>query len=323
VSETAADGLSTAEPHRTHQFWRLGRTGAREWWRSLIVIISIVAGAEFVARAVFWAADRISVDALDSTSVGYFLWIGYSAEDRLIGLAAILLASAGLLPIILVLVRWIHRRPLRTLINAQRLPRVGLAFVSLIIAIGAIALAYGVVGYLTPDSFYKTQDAPSIWPYVPLVAVLLPLQVLVEELFFRGYLLQSVGLVSRLVGVRVGVTAALFALLHVWNIEVEKAGMFGLVHYAVFGIYLAILAEWHNGIESAFGFHLGINLFVLFGVMPSASTIRAPAQYLFLHFSGWEGLLFFPVVCCAHAAMVALLPRGRRSIGRGQSNAAT
>ena len=90
--------------------------------------------------------------------------------------------------------------------------------------------------------------------------VLIPIQTTVEELIFRGYLIQGFGLLFKNRWLPLLVTSVLFGLLHIWNPEIEKLGINLLWYYIGTGIFLGIITLMDEGVELALGFHAANNL---------------------------------------------------------------
>jgi hypothetical protein len=94
-----------------------------------------------------------------------------------------------------------------------------------------------------------------------IAVILVPLQTSFEEYFFRGYLMQGIGLLAKNKWVPLFVTSVIFGLLHIANPEIEKLGYILLVYYISTGLLFGIMTLMDDGLELALGFHLANNLF--------------------------------------------------------------
>ena len=90
---------------------------------------------------------------------------------------------------------------------------------------------------------------------------MMPLQTGFEEVFFRAYLMQAVGLTVRNAWLPLVFTSVTFGLMHLANPEVEKLGYMLLIYYIGTGFFLGITTLMDDGIELALGFHTANNLF--------------------------------------------------------------
>jgi membrane protease YdiL (CAAX protease family) len=94
-----------------------------------------------------------------------------------------------------------------------------------------------------------------------LVGILLiPLQTSFEEYFFRGYLMQGLGIATKNRLFPLIFTSVVFGLLHIANPEVGKLGYGILVYYIGTGFFLGIITLMDEGLELALGFHAANNL---------------------------------------------------------------
>lgn len=97
--------------------------------------------------------------------------------------------------------------------------------------------------------------------YLVVIAVLLvPLQTSFEEYFFRGYLMQGIGIFAKNRWVPLVVTSVVFGLMHIANPEVEKLGYGIMIYYIGTGFFLGIITLMDQGMELALGFHAANNL---------------------------------------------------------------
>ena len=104
--------------------------------------------------------------------------------------------------------------------------------------------------------------------------------------------------------VRGAVPALLFVLVHWENQEISQGGVGAVMIYLVLGLYLSLLAIRGNGLETAFGFHLGVNFHALLLVTTDAATLETPA---ILRTSDPDFLLYVPVlviICAVHYWLV-------------------
>ena len=89
---------------------------------------------------------------------------------------------------------------------------------------------------------------------------MIPVQSILEELVFRGYLMQgfSVFFESRVLSLLT--TSIIFGLLHILNPEIQKIGYGLLIYYVGTGLFFGIVTLMDEGIELSSGFHVSNNL---------------------------------------------------------------
>jgi membrane protease YdiL (CAAX protease family) len=102
-----------------------------------------------------------------------------------------------------------------------------------------------------------------LYPFLILFlisVVLIPIQTSMEELLFRGYLMQGFYNLSQNKWFPLVMTSLLFGLLHIANPEIEKLGYSILIYYIGTGFFLGIITLMDEGTELALGFHAANNL---------------------------------------------------------------
>jgi hypothetical protein len=199
----------------------------------------------------------------------------------------------------------VHRRPWRSFVVPEpfrwRLFGIAFAAFAILLLAGTAAAHLSGAERLTP-----TMDGVRFLAFLPLALVLVPLQVLAEEVLFRGYLLQVVGRVTRRFLVRLIVPAIVFAALHLGNPEALYDAVWGPALFLALSLYLGLLTLTQDGLEGPIAVHLANNWIALFVVGTAASDFPTPTL--------WNApvpdmrLAFFVLVgaCAAHYAILCL-----------------
>ncbi len=117
-----------------------------------------------------------------------------------------------------------------------------------------------IVYFLSPESFVVNFDPVKFLPFLVLAILLIPLQTSFEEYFFRGYLMQGIGVLTKSRLIPLLFTSVSFGLMHIANPEVGKLGMIIMVYYIGTGFFLGIITLMDEGLELALGFHAANNL---------------------------------------------------------------
>lgn len=246
-----------------HNYFNLARLGKNEWWRYLLsfcLIIICWLGFSvflFVFYYVFSLLGNNPAAGLDTNST---LNIG---SNPLVDLTLGLLSFIPLLLSLLAAVKFIHRRPVISLITP--LMRIDWKRISLgILVIWLLVLASCIVeSVLFPGRYQFTFDAGEYIKFAPLIILFVPIQAATEELLFRGYLTQSLTLLFKRPWIAIVISSALFMSLHFANPEVAVNVVLTLAYYFAVGIFMAMIALKDNRLELALGCHIGINTFVL------------------------------------------------------------
>jgi membrane protease YdiL (CAAX protease family) len=158
-------------------------------------------------------------------------------------------------------VRWIHHRPLITLIDPAGRMDWGRALQGFALWLGLSAAVSLAEALLYPGRYLFTFDPARFLLFLPFVLVLTPVQTSAEELFFRGYLIQAGGLISRNPAFLIFLSGFLFALPHAANPEVASSFVLVMLYYFGFGAFMAWLTLRDNRLELALGVHAANNLF--------------------------------------------------------------
>lgn len=125
-------------------------------------------------------------------------------------------------------------------------------------SITAVVILVPIV--FSPEDF-QWNFQPDKFLVLTLIAVLLvPLQTSFEEYFFRGHMMQGIGILSRSRAVAWVLTSLVFGLMHLANPEVDKVGLGIMFYYVGTGLFLGLITLLDDGLELALGFHAANNI---------------------------------------------------------------
>ncbi|MFF8974516.1 CPBP family intramembrane glutamic endopeptidase [Streptomyces sp. NPDC014995] len=276
-----------SDPHRPEPlaYHRLARVSARHrWWRPVL-------GTLFVAVAYVLVVGLLDVllYALGSARGYPEAPEGTVEFGPVSGTAVDLLMLAVAIPVVLLAVRWIGRRPAGTVSSVTGGLRWRLLGWYVLVALPVLALTTGVMFLLPGDD-----GPPSRWagwetfaPALAVLVVLVPLQSAAEEYVFRGWLTQAVGGFLRSPWWAIVPQAVLFAAAHGWGTP------WGFADLVVFGGVAGWLTVRTGGLEAAIGLHAVNNLFafglsaaVVDGLRSDDTAADAPWQYVVLDVAG-------------------------------------
>lgn len=253
-------------------------SGLNAWWRYLVALFIIL---------LFW---------LGIGSLPTLLLIGWIYFQRIATGSAAALATFDDLPMLptfiatmlsfvfllvglYLAVRLVHNRKFKTLITPKAKIswlRVGQGFGFWFLLVLGVSLLESV---LNPGR-YQLDFQIGNWVLFAILGVLfIPIQTSAEELLFRGYLVQALGLKIRNTWVLSLASGILFGVLHLGNPEASSNIWLMTAYYVIFGIFLALITLWDGSLELVLGLHAANNLFsALFVTYPDAA-LRTPALF--------------------------------------------
>lgn len=213
--------------------------------------------------------------------------------------------------------RFLHHRPFHSILRPDGRIRWGYLFLSGGLWLAISAAGDLVLSRLLPNTYHFSFHPAAFWPYLVAVILFIPVQVLAEEAYFRGYLTQGVGLAF---GPLAGwlIPAFLFGLLHSYNPEVGAYGfLFTLPIYIGFGLILGWITLRTAGLEMALGLHLANNLYGTIFVSASVSALGGPSLFK-QDYNAPTGLVVFLISAFIYLVLLAWI--GRRKFLPGGGN---
>lgn len=206
-----------------------------------------------------------------------------------------------------VVMRWVHRRPFRTLVTPE--PRVSWSrmatgwavFFALIVIMQALEFI------IYPDRLQWSFDLNRWLVFLPFILIFTPLQTTAEELLFRGYWLQGTGRLTKNILILCVVNGILFALPHMLNPEVlnnPNATAILFANYMIIGAAFALYTLRDQRLELAIGAHMANNLFAALVVTYADSALPTPAIIRNPVLDPYLGLVTTALACVAFYLIV-------------------
>ncbi len=157
-------------------------------------------------------------------------------------------------------VKYVHRQSILSFTTSRK--KIDWRKFFFIFSIMAIFVAGStLIDYVVASEKYVLNFDLVPFTILAIIAILLvPLQTSFEEYFFRGYLMQGIGVAVRNRWIPLIITSVLFGLMHGANPEVDKIGPIIMVYYIGTGFFLGIITLMDEGLELALGFHAANNL---------------------------------------------------------------
>ncbi|MFE4107744.1 CPBP family intramembrane glutamic endopeptidase [Almyronema epifaneia] len=257
------------------------KQGKNRWWRyvlgvALIVFAWLVVGGIVAAiAAIAWLNWQSTASGVPLTNLDQAL-MGLLQSPTLTAYVLNNLPFICFYGGLWVVIRRLHQRPFLSLLSTDRTfagDRFWLGFGLWFLLLGIPSL----IDYGFHNESYQRIAAITHWlRFLPFAFVLTPLQVAAEELLFRGYLLQALGLISRNSFFLIGINGALFALPHLANPELQRGAIWLILIYFAIGAFLALVTLKENRLEMALGIHTANNILVVVFINSIDSAVPAP-----------------------------------------------
>ena len=172
----------------------------------------------------------------------------------------LLLSFVFVVPGIWLVVKKLHDLPIMSILSSRKkfdLERVIYSFMLW----GSIVSAFVFLEYsLSPESYEINFKLKEFLILAVIAILFIPIQTSVEEIVFRGYLMQGFGhwLNSRFMALFL--SSFVFGSLHLANPEITALGYEFIFLYITVGFVLGIMTLMDDGLELAVGFHAANNL---------------------------------------------------------------
>ncbi|WP_373940792.1 lysostaphin resistance A-like protein [Polaribacter sejongensis] len=207
----------------------------------------------------------------------------------------ILMFIFGLISLIIG-VKYIHKRTVTSLVTSRKRidwKRFWFGFILWGI-ISSVVIMLGI--YLSPDNYVWNFKAIPFFTLLAVSFLFLPFQTSFEELLFRGYFMQGLGILTKNRWFPLIFTSVCFGLLHGANPEVQKLGYISMVFYIGTGFFYGITTLMDEGTELSLGLHAINNIVAAFFVTTDWTVFQTDALYVDTSEPsvGWE--MFFPVL---------------------------
>ena len=132
-----------------------------------------------------------------------------------------------------------------------------------------------------PDLKFQSPKLAEYILFSLMVFALTPIQVLMEEVFFRGYVIHGIHLIIKNKSVNIIISSALFTVLHLANPEPYEYGFMPYIS-AIFimAIFLSLITILDGGIEIAAGLHLMNNMWIFMIANTETSVLNSPSLFI-------------------------------------------
>ena len=241
------------------RYLALAARGRNDWWRYVLGVATVVVFFELLGFAPWWLMMQYS----DFGTLEQFFALNAGELIGLVGLAVAVVA--------------VHRRGMRSLVTPYARIDWRRVLTGAAVWAGFALLCSVFEAWLFPGRYRFTFDPQLFFASAAMALLLTPLQTATEELLFRGYVMQGLGLFCRRPWLLIVASAALFTLPHAGNPEVDAAPWLVLPQYFIIGVLLAAVTLKDGRLELAIGIHAANNLFtgIVANIEPSVISSNA------------------------------------------------
>lgn len=266
-----------------------------EFWRYLIGSLIII-GFSLIGQLPLTAVLLLKGDILGGGGSMHSLLESSNLSTNMFTFLILLSFVFAIVGIYLV-VRFFHKQSFKSIITTRR----KIDWKRLFLSFGIVALyiiastAYDY--YAHPDHYMVNFELVPFAILFAMAIIMVPIQTTVEELVFRGYLMQGFGMLAKNRWFPLLMTSLIFGSLHFFNPEVDQFGNMIMFYYIGTGLFLGILSLMDEGLELSMGFHAANNLITVLLVTANWTAFQAesvlkdvtdPKQ------AGWE--VFVPML---------------------------
>lgn len=266
-------------------------TGKNSFWRYLVMIMAV-----FIVSNTIGALPLLTGLFIRSLSdPGIFSQFSANPNDySILGLSMNTLLVMMLFPFIaglaalILLVKPLHFRPIKSVINGTNRIRWNRFFISFLVWLALSALYFIFYMKINPQNFSINNKSFSVIILAILSLALIPFQAGFEEVLFRGYLMQGFSAMIRYRWFPLIMTSILFGLMHSLNPEVKEYGFLAMMpQYVLFGLIFGIITIMDDGIEASIGAHTANNAFLCIMVTSKSSALQTSALYEQQNYYPW------------------------------------
>ena len=190
----------------------------------------------------------------------------------------ILFPFVVLFALILLAIRYIHKRPIKSVFtNRSHFDWNRVIFSFTIMSL--ILLIMLLFRLWMNDGLQMIFDWKKFLPMAFLILAFIPIQIAAEELLFRSYLMQGLKLRLAHNGHSALVSGIMFGLIHMGNPEISAIGFHLVFYYIAAGIFLSLVVLFDDGIELTLGYHAANNIFAALMITSDWQAFQTDAVF--------------------------------------------
>jgi len=257
--------------------------GTNTWWAYLMTIVGVLAGYMLgqvpLFSVIYLMNPGISEEKLmELLENSNFKALGLDPNSSLF---LLLLSFVLAFYMLWLFLKVLHKRSIKTLITPFEKINWSKIFFAFTLWILFAILIEGVLFLMHPEAYVFQFQWSSFIPLLLICFFILPIQTTFEEVFFRGYLMQGIGVISHHKIIPLVLTSVLFGSMHFFNPEIEKFGAgIMLTYYIGVGFFLGFITLMDDSLELAIGIHAATNIFTATFVTFEGSALKTNAIFL-------------------------------------------
>ena len=215
-----------------------------------------------------------------------------SGIDPNISLAMLIFPFIAGLVAFALLIKPLHNRTLKNIINGTGRIRWDRFFISALVWLLLGALYLLIIIKVDPENFLLNNTSNSLIILAIVSIVLIPFQAGLEEILFRGYFMQGFAVIIKNRWFPLVMSSLLFGLLHSFNPEVKAMGFLVMMpQYILFGLIFGLITIFDDGIEAAMGAHTANNIFLCILLTNKSASLQTPALFEQLVIYPWTDFI--------------------------------
>ncbi len=276
-------------------FIETGYKGKNDWWMYLLTIILVFIGTQLGGIPLLITAFvKVENDVLAFQKAANESFMNIGIDSNLY-LFLMIFTFMVALWVLYLCVKYLHKKQFKWIITSREKVDWKRFFFGFFLW-GTVSIVFIGIGILIAPEYYEWNFKPIPFFILLLVSLLfLPFQTSVEELVFRGYLMQGFGILVKNRWFPLLFTSIIFGLLHGMNPEVEKLGYISMVFYIGTGLFFGITTLMDEGTELALGLHAANNIVAAFFVTANWTVFQTDALFVDTSEPSVEFEMFLPV----------------------------
>lgn len=244
------------------EYSQLARLGKHGWIRQILSLLIILFFWFIIGGAIFSIINA----TLPNTLLMNYISLNLSFIPLLIG--------------IYLSIVFLHKREFITVITPYKRFNWTRLFWGFGVFLGLTSVSSLIEFFVYPGDFSFTLDFSTFFILLPFVIILTPIQAATEELFFRGYLIQSFGLLLNNKIILAILSGIIFLIPHLWNPELIYGFYLLITFYFLIGLLFAVVTLISNSLEVAMGAHIANNLFTALIVNYNNSALTTNSVFV-------------------------------------------
>jgi uncharacterized protein len=254
------------------------------WWQYVLLLFIAIIASNLIGALPLLGAISYQIftyPKLYSFDVNNLMNLSAYGISNNLGLILIILPFAIGLLFLFLFYKPIHKRTYLLLFNGTNQIRWKKYFnaFGLWFLLSIVGLVIAII--MDPDNFVMNFQSHKFWLLLLISFLFLPLQTTFEEVMFRGYFAQGIGLLTKSRIIAILIPGVLFGLMHIANPEVKEYGfMATMPTYVFYGVLFGLITTLDDGIETAMGAHAANNIFASIFITNKASAIQTDALFV-------------------------------------------